>query len=353
MRTDQQTILFYAINGIGLGHVVRLSCVARMVGIRHPAVRRFFYSNSPQADAYFDCVGIKIRDSLADPLSLRRERIMTGLSQAKAAIRPNVMVCDTHWPKAFIRESREQGVRTVLVLRGLSSDAMRDALERACSEFDAIIVPHHPDELRWQYAGSPVLDQLKHPRVAITGPIARVSQRPCGRRKVLFTLGGGGEYDGASKANSLKIYLSAFSDAIKRIERQDIFCALAAGPFLRANALRRWWHPIINTSELHEDLGPETVVVARPGYNTCWEAIGAGARLVLCGDHATLEDTEKRAEYLSRQGAAIRSKTRGKEIAKAVSECYAVPKPQIQWLRESVNAGLPLAAKIVTGNEES
>ena len=46
-----KSVLFYGINGIGLGHVARLSTLAKAVGRRRPSLKRFYYSNSPAARA--------------------------------------------------------------------------------------------------------------------------------------------------------------------------------------------------------------------------------------------------------------------------------------------------------------
>jgi hypothetical protein len=323
-----------------------MSILAKSVGERWPDVPRFFYSNSSQATSFFDCPGIQVPDQLSDPLSRRIGRIFVGFGSALAESRPTTVVCDTHWPRPFIGRLREQGLHTVLVLRALSKHAMLDALAEARRDFSAIIIPHSCEELAYLYGTSLIWEELTRSDVTIIGPIARVAKPPCLEPKVIFTLGGGGEYCEVEPRNSRAVFLEAFSQAVVRLRKAKCNVLLAAGPLLPETEIKAWPCPVIRTRNLHEHFGPETLVVGRPGYNTCWEAIAAGSRLILCGDHITLEDTRSRAQYFVWRQYGESVATNGSAIANAVL-CGRRRADRLGPFQQQVNSGLPFAADTV------
>src|SRR2546425_10303315 len=55
---------------------------------------------------------------------------------------------------------------------------------------------------------------------------------------------------------------------------------------------------LTRTRSLYRRFGPETVIVSRGGYNTCWEAVAAGSLFISCGSHQGDENVKARAAFL-------------------------------------------------------
>src|SRR5262245_58924543 len=197
-------ILFYAINHVGLGHVVRLSVLQRFITQRN-AADCYFFSESRYAGSYFSCPGMLVNGTSWSP-SQRWELLVEGVRRAMDEIQPDILVCDTYWAEAAacIPILQRRGGRAVLVLRMTDKLLMERRVHAARSVFDAILLPHHPDEVRWTYRKDPMLlRQLDSPQHVMIGPICRTARRPSRNNEVIFTVGAGGEWPGVSKANQM------------------------------------------------------------------------------------------------------------------------------------------------------
>ena len=143
-------ILFHAINGNGLGHVVRLSVIARSLQDHDGDVA--FFSTCPFANQYWPGKIFTVPDRLDDRFELNSEqRNRLGFHLALNKFSPDVVVFDTHWPHTIIDKLRENNVRTVLVLRTMLLEEMERALRLAIRDFSSVLIPHHPVEVEQTY----------------------------------------------------------------------------------------------------------------------------------------------------------------------------------------------------------
>ena len=347
--TPRPRILFYAINGIGLGHVVRLATVARVLTGRATLA---CYSNSPAAQDYWPGQVFRVDDDPSLEPEVRGARILQGFYSSLARFDPQVIVCDTHWPRPIIRNLRNRGVRTVLVLRALSVEDMKKAAHAARQDFSTILLPHHPAELLALYGADPnLIEILATAPFATIGPIARTSSRRTSSAQFLITVGGGGEYHRHDPANSVEGYLQACAIAAATLRNESgLVPFLAAGPLIDSRHHQSLGIELIQSSSLHEHFGPASIVVTRGGYNTCWEALAAGAKLLIVGSHRGAEDIPARARFLQASGLARHSASKASEIVAAARELLTSYDAEISPLANSVNAGLRLAADEVLGS---
>jgi hypothetical protein len=97
--------------------------------------------------------------------------------------------------------------------------------------------------------------------------------------------------------------------------------------------------------------GPNTIVVARGGYNTCWEAVAARAGLIIVGDIAHgVEDVATRGRFLEAEGLARAVQTDASEILNACKELLERPASLgDHYLRRAINSGLSLARDEILG----
>ena len=343
-------ILFHAINGNGLGHIVRLSVIART--LQNHADMAFF-SSCPFADQYWGGRIFTVHDRLDERLELnpeQRNRLFFHLALHKFL--PDVVVFDTHWPRSMIGKLRENNIRTVLVLRTLLVDDMKSALQVAIRDFSSVLIPHHPLELERIYGTAPEVIRLMStaPCVCI-GPVARMTPLRDNKRKVIFTLGGGGEYWHWSQSRSVDRFIDEYTNAAKALAKSGIEPIFAAGPLLNRSDDALSPFKVVRAPNLHEIFGPDTVVVTRGGYNTCWEAVAAGAKLIIVGDIAHgVEDVGMRGRFLEGEGLARAVQTEASEILEACMDLVQRPATiREHYLRLSINSGLSLARDEILG----
>ena len=118
-------VAFHAINGVGLGHLVRTMCLAREIRALVPTCDLLVVTNAADtsmlAEASIDFVKLPPRanEPHADP---RRARVALPEALEEAALiatfeafAPDLVVFDTHAPLRVVRHLATIGVRSVLV----------------------------------------------------------------------------------------------------------------------------------------------------------------------------------------------------------------------------------------------
>ncbi|MBY0497895.1 MAG: hypothetical protein K2Y23_27110 [Cyanobacteria bacterium] len=341
----------YAINHVGLGHVARLSIVQRFLSRRQSA-DCYFFSESRHAGAFFSCPGVLV-DGEGVGVSGRSWLIETGLQRAIDEVRPDVLVCDTYWPEASaaIAGLIARGGRAVLILRMTDSPLMRLRLRAAVPVFDTILLPHHPREIRWTYRRDPtLLRQLDSPQVVPVGPLCRTARRPAKSANVIFSVGGGGEWPGVSKSNTLATFLGAFAGASRLMTEHGYSKpTLAAGAFLRPTPAVRASFDVCRTQSLHTYFGPRTIVVTRGGYNTVWEAVAARSPLVVCGTRNRIDDIKARSAFVQHEGLGRSVVPDPRALFAAIVRLRDPRLQSVSWWSGVVNTGLPLVADEIMG----
>jgi UDP-N-acetylglucosamine--N-acetylmuramyl-(pentapeptide) pyrophosphoryl-undecaprenol N-acetylglucosamine transferase len=334
-------ILFYAINGIGLGHVARLSVVAKAVQRRYPSLDLRFHSNSRAAPDFFGFAGT-VHIPLAGSASDRYTEICQSFDHAIAVHQPDVVVCDTHWPEN-ITAKRDRPLRRAIVLRMPDAASARDILPAAAGAFDCVLLPHLQEVFDdWLAADPSAAPLISRSNMYIIGPLARTATPPIMRRPhVLFLLGGGGSY--GPNAPSVPALVDRLFLVARALRQQGIRSQIVKGPFMQFHIPRGPWD-IVQTYNVPKYIDERTVVVARPSYNSCWETIAAGARLVIVGEHNGFhEDAIARAKWFESVGLATRADD---DIAGVVmAEIDRGWDPDSIRRRGAVNAGLPVAVE--------
>lgn len=343
-------ILFYAINHVGLGHVARLSVVQRFL-TRRKLADCYFFSESRHAAAFFNCPGV-LMDLEHAGAKARWRMLEAGVRRAIRDVRPDVLVCDTYWSEAAssIPDLVNRGGRAVLMLRMTDSRLMALRLREALTLFDSILLPHHPREIRWAYRDQPaLLRKLDAPNVVPVGPMCRAVTRPVDSQEIIFSAGAGGEWPGASAANTIRTFLKAFVGASQLLQSHGYpKPTLAAGGFLDLPPEMESSFTVRRTTSLHRHFGPRTIVVTRGGYNTVWEAVSAKSPVIVCGTRNRLDDVKARSEFVQREGLGRSVIPDGREIFRAIVEPWQTKDAVKRWARV-LNAGLEVAADEILG----
>ncbi|MBS1190508.1 MAG: UDP-glucuronosyl/UDP-glucosyltransferase family protein [Rhodocyclaceae bacterium] len=306
-------IVFYAVNGLGLGHVTRLLAIARAVRRQSPEAEILFVTSS-EAD------GVIYREGFAAvKLPSKTIREQCGLSRstylkmaqsvtwsALSSFNPDVLVVDTFPSGSFDELIPVLGWRqkNVFVFREQRRENFQsDLLMAALPLYDRVIVPH--DDIGQ-------VGELPEPEKARTvGPILirerhELLERAAARRALglpeaglLFygSFGGGGD---PAAARALELTARAVGSL------EDAQLVLGAGPLLRAPpgagagvTLLGGRYPMLDVLPAFDG------AIAAAGYNTVHELLFAGVAATLVPFSRGLDDQASRARALAGAGACL------------------------------------------------
>lgn len=302
--------LFYAVNGLGLGHVTRLLGIARALRRLSPDCEVLFLTTS-EADGVlhrerFAAVKLPSK-TIREEVGLQKTRYLklaqTVTWNTLAAFEPDVLVVDTYPMGSFeeLIPALRWRQKNVFVFREQRPDAVgMPLLQATLPLYDAIIVPHRSAD-----AVGPVPEPSK---LRAVGPIlvrerAELKSRDEARRAlglptngtlVYASFGGGGEPESMTA-------LEATAQAVAALK--DARLVVGAGPLLRdvpplPNAtVLRGVYPML------EFLPAFDAAVTATGYNSAHELLFAGVPSVFVPFERVLDDQERRARFFEAQGA--------------------------------------------------
>ncbi len=348
-------ILYHAINGIGLGHLMRLSAIACAVRSNSPDVHQLFASsaNYPQHFRRMAIPVIVLPSSdagSATDLDRRSRTISSRLStqildDVISDYDPQVVVFDTHVGPHLVRRTVNSGRQAVLVYRRCREQIiLRHLREGLLARMHRILIPHTEVQFRRNLPNSTYRHLVGLGTVRFVGPVVfpasldvapRLSVEP-GDELVLI-VGGGGGLDVVNRA----IFRRACHAASElRRERPKLRCVYIGGPLANASKVPDGCLFIHEESEMQQLMARAALVIAIPGYNTVQEILHTGARTILLPMPRQQEDQEDRvAELVARGRAASLSPSAGiAEIRDTMRSVLDMPAPPPEPCPGAANA---------------
>lgn len=321
-------VAFHAINGIGLGHLVRAICLASEIRELEPASKLLVLTNARDTsllrEAALDYVKLppRLGEPHADPArvceALSEPVEEAVLAATLDAFRPELVVFDTHAPLAVVAHATRLGARTVLVLRELRPEAMRALrASKAALAFDRIVVPHEHGE-----TDLGALADLAH---AVVGPIVRPARRAEGAGAGLLAIAGGG-----GQPVDARRYVQAVADAhaLARLRLPDLVTTLVTGPYGEGppNAASYAGLEVVRAApDLPSLLARASLVVSQAGYNAVAELRSLRKPAILVPAYRKAEDQRQRARRLARVGAAVIARPEARAIADQIEALLGSP----------------------------
>lgn len=323
-------VAFHAINGVGLGHLVRAVTLATEMRELVPDIELLVLTNARDTsmlrDAGLDYVQFppRLDEPHADPLRIKTA-LPPMIEQAAFiatldTFAPDLVVFDTHAPTSFVAHVSKR-YRAVLVLRELRPEALRSfAASKIARLFDRIIIP--------QEAGDMDLSALAHLPAVRVGPIVRRVDRRTPRAirpmLVVAMAGGGGQPVDARR------YVRAVADAhhLARARFPALETVLVTGPYGDAppNAAAYDGLTVVRS---HPDmtglLSEAAVVVSQAGYNAVAEIRALERPAILVPGYRKAEDQRARAGRLVRAKAAVLARPEARSIADRLEALLADP----------------------------
>jgi predicted glycosyltransferase/GT2 family glycosyltransferase len=337
-------VLFYSHDGLGLGHFRRTLAVAESLALQEPRASRLLLTGLPFAGAFefpetldyvrmpgldkgklFEANPEKEPGAPANVFAVR-ERLIAATFEGFA---PHLVVVD-QTPAGLAGELRpvlkrrgHKGARPMFVL-GLRDIVFGAERTRRMWEADgAYELLEHAYDLILVYGSPVVFDPITEyqfpPAVAAKTRFTSYFRRPEPLRPVadvrgelgaleapLVVVSAGGGKDGAA-------LIEAFLNGVRRGYLSTVRASVVAGPQMRARDFARMADlaaslPGVTLVQFRRDLESHVaaadVVVTMGGYNSVWEAIGAGKRPIVVPRHGGADEQPLRAERLAALGLA-------------------------------------------------
>ncbi len=303
--------LFYAVNGLGLGHVTRLLGIARALRRLQPDVEVLFLTSS-EADGVlhrerFAAVKLPSK-TIREEVGLQKTRYLklaqTVTWNTISAFDPDVLVVDTYPMGSFeeLIPALRWRQKNVFVFREQRRDAVgMPLLQATLPLYDAVIVPHanveavgrvpEPAKLR---AVGPILVRERE-ELRGRDEARRMLGLPPNETLVYASFGGGGEPES-------KDALLASLAAVKALPNARL--VVGAGPLLRDLPELPGAITLRGVYPMLEWLPAFDAAISAAGYNSVHELLFAGTPSVFIPFERVLDDQERRATFLQEQGAA-------------------------------------------------
>ena len=310
--TRRPRLLFYAVNGLGLGHVTRLIAIARQLRRQVPDAEIVFLTSSEaesviyrEGFAAFKVPSKTLRAEANIRPATYARLLQTLVLNLVAAFSPHVLVVDT-FPAGVIQELlpvlRWDG-RKVFVYRAQRSEIAESPLmQNTLQLYHLAIVPHNEGE-----EDAPLPDGLP---AVWTGPIlirdrSEAKSRDESRRTlnlplnipiVYITFGGGGD-----KEMNRALHLA--TDALADLPNSHL--AVACAPLYRGDMPRHPNITLVDYYPMAELYAAFDAAISATGYNTTMELLHHGVPTAFVPFARQVDDQEARARHIAAVGAGL------------------------------------------------
>ncbi len=316
-QEEAPRLLFYAVNGVGLGHATRLLGIARQVRKLEPRAEILFLTSSEAAHLLyregFAVVKTPSHSIAAAGLLSEKRLLQINHSAAWATILsfdPHCLVVDT-FPAGIQDELLpflHSSLAKVFVFRAQRAAQAADSfLQNTMRQYDLILVPHAPEsesvptptQVETLWTGSMIAHE---PQEMLSRADARAALGlPADGFIGLMTIGGGGETETAAARAQLRAALAEINDESLWVEAQ--------GPLARAldatATSSDQWRVLREVHPLMLYMNAFDGAVSAVGYNTTQELQTARLPAILWPFARNLDDQGERARRLSKAGRAL------------------------------------------------
>lgn len=312
MMPRKPRVVFYAVNGLGLGHVTRLLAIARQVRKLLPASEILFLTSSEADDvvaregfAAFKVPSRTLRASAGLSSGTHARLVQTVTLNLLAAFAPHLLVVDT-FPAGTLQELLpvlRWDLRKAFVFRAQKPDkAHSPAMQNTLRLYDRILIPHAPGEETIPLPpGSDAVWTgailIRGRDDALTRAQARMRLGIAPEARVLYlTWGGGGD---AAAGRVMEQMMQVVADC------PEWMPVVSEPPLDFASRLRQSGVQTVRHFPLAEWFPAFDAAVASAGYNTVNELLHFGIPAILLPFERALDDQFARAERVAQANAGI------------------------------------------------
>jgi UDP-N-acetylglucosamine--N-acetylmuramyl-(pentapeptide) pyrophosphoryl-undecaprenol N-acetylglucosamine transferase len=305
--------LFYAVNGLGLGHVTRLLSIARALKRLSPECEVLFLTSS-EADHVIYREGfaaVKLPSkTIRERCGLRKgsylKLVQTVTWNTLAAFDPDVLVVDTYPTGSFeeLIPALRWRQKNVFVFREQRAEsAGSELLQASLRLYDLILIPHDdvslvgplPEPVKARAVG-PILIRERQ-ELPSRAQARQALGLPEDATLLYASFGGGGDPEGA-RALTLTAQVAR--------ELPGVRLVVGAGPLWREQLPALEGAVVLQGRYPALDFLPAfDAAVTAAGYNAVHELLYAGVPSVFVPFERMVDDQEKRAREVAAAGAGL------------------------------------------------
>lgn len=310
-------LLIHAINGVGLGHLVRTLEIAKALLAQKEDVQIVFATNSAFPDLIarqeFRVYQLKHHTRIVLDGTITYETYLrANYLRIRALIkkeRPDMILMDSEFNGPLVDFCYESKIKICFVLRKTIDSHFHYLCQKGLLEkVDLILVPHSEEEISAEHRN--IL--LKIRNVHFVGPILRSMGRPLKRIKddifkILITFSAGADIPGNKE---LYAKVSGFLCELKkrkmRIGGKEALVSIVTGPFFRESACDL--HGFDYTKfkdDLSREMAGSDLVISPAGYNLINEIISTKTPALLIPVATKIDDQYARAKSLEDKGCVV------------------------------------------------
>lgn len=280
-------VVFLALNGEGLGHLVRATivCSALESAGEHPIL---FSQGTYPLDGLPRFPGKRVPSlwRAPDDVRVRAARDLTTMASISL---PAVVIEDTHPNPVTL----PKGLRRVLLVRPTSFEYLKALRRHHGATYAAFLICDTPDSPTWPYTTTETGEIAGWRGWEVVGPIYRTATdddvRDVRRRYRLaddekvcvLTMGGGGVH--SPNDPDVESFLGLAVEAAARIRRHDAGTrfVFVKGPYFPAGiAIPDHFEVVSQEPRMPALLRVAHGAVIRAGFNTTWECLAAGTPFI-------------------------------------------------------------------------
>ncbi|MEM7392736.1 MAG: hypothetical protein AAF492_10345, partial [Verrucomicrobiota bacterium] len=335
-------ILFYAINGIGLGHLTRLTAIARQLRDLLDAlelksdIQFLTTSDYPQLAHDFPVFKLPskttIRATGGSPQAFITQAKLI-ISNVMATFRPDILVTDTQPEGAFHEFTflRDYAKRTVFIDRHKSQEQAESRMQQShLGLYDLVLAPHRPDD----YPGFGDENDKRTFVGAVTAyDLSRCWSRDAVRKHfgvgddqklIYLSAGGGGDPNARAEMSALIEFLA---------EDPSWFILAAYGPLCRDAVVHAANVIPLREPDAWTYFSGLDAAVSAAGYNTYEELLAARVPSLFYAQAKGMDRQDLRIEHgVSRGLHGVLAEASKERVRDAVRQMLdeADPFPQLQ-----------------------
>lgn len=310
-------LLIHAINGVGLGHLVRTLEIAKALLAQKEDAQIVFVTNSAFPDPIiregFKVYQLKHHTNMVLDGTMSYETYLrANYLRIRALIkkeRPEIILMDGEFNAPLVDFCYKNKVKICFVLRKTTDSNFNDLCQKGLWEkVDLVLVPHNEEEI--SPAQKDIL--LKSRNVHLVGPILRPMERPPQRLeddifRILITFSAGANIQGNRELYSrVSDFLGELRERKMRIGGKEVQVSIVTGPFFREESCDLHGFDCTKfEGDLPGVIAGSNFVISPAGYNLVNEIISTKTPALLIPASRKKDDQYARAKLLEDKGCAV------------------------------------------------
>jgi len=291
-------ILFYVVNGEGLGHLNRSIIIANMLKKKYPKAEIAFMTNS-KFNYWLDKKGYSY-------YSLKNINSFVEINHIITEFKPHAVIWDSSYNILSLANSMAFSIKHIFILRKYKNNILSKFLKSPdFNHFDLVLFPHTKEEFKDYNLPKEITKKIEEQKkIHFVGPSIRETNQESLEKynlkkdqiNIIAIAGGGGDIKS-------KEYFDMLLKTKQNLEKSNIRIIIITGPYFNSDIRD---NDIIKFEpNLLELMQKADLIISQAGYNTINEIIHTKIPSLLYPTDKVDDDQFERVNWLVEKGVAI------------------------------------------------